>query len=48
MNPRPRRSFDTDFKLQIIRMVREDSLSVRHVCREHSLVDSAVRRWLVQ
>ena len=43
-----RRSFDAEFKLQIIRMIREDGLSVTRVCREQGLVDSAVRRWLVQ
>ena len=48
MSPRPRRSFDPEFKLQIIRMIRDDGLSVTRVCREQGLVDSAVRRWLVQ
>ena len=43
-----RRSFDAEFKLQIIKMIREDGLSVTRVCREQGLVDSAVRRWLVQ
>lgn len=43
-----RRSFDAEFKLQIIRMIREDGLSVTRVCREQGLVDSAVRRWLAQ
>ena len=43
-----RRSFDAEFKLQIIKMIREDGLSVTRVCREQGLVDSAVRRWLAQ
>ena len=43
-----RRSFDAEYKLQIIRMIREDGLSVTRVCREQGLVDSAVRRWLAQ
>lgn len=43
-----RRSFDAEFKLQIIRMIREDGLSVTRVCREQGLVDSAVRRSLAQ
>ncbi|RTL02522.1 MAG: IS3 family transposase, partial [Lysobacterales bacterium] len=43
-----RRSFDAEFKLQIIRMIREDGLSVTQVCREQGLVDSAVRRSLAQ
>jgi len=43
-----RRSFDAEYKLQIIRMIREDGLSVTRVCREQGLVDSAVRRSLAQ
>ena len=43
-----RRSFDAEFKLQIIKMIREDGLSVTRVCREQGLVDSAVRRSLAQ
>ena len=48
MSPRPRRSFDPEFKLQIVRMIRNDGLSVTRVCREQGLVDSAVRRSLAQ
>lgn len=43
-----RRSFDAAFKLQVVRMVREQGLSVSQVCKDMKLVDSAVRRWLDQ
>ena len=45
---RERRAFDAAFKLQVVRMVREQGLSVGQVCREMKLVDSAVRRWIEQ
>jgi len=43
-----RRTFDTAFKLQVVKMIRDQGLSVGQVCRDLSLVDSAVRRWLMQ
>ncbi len=46
--PRERRTFDAAFKLQVVRMVREQGLSVGQVCHDMDLVDSAVRRWLEQ
>ena len=48
MSTSPGRSFDAEVKLQIIRMIRDDGLSVARVCREQGLADSAVRRSLVQ
>ena len=47
-NPKSRRVFDTSFKLQVVKMVREQNLSVPQVCRDLQLTDSAVRRWLDQ
>lgn len=44
----PRRTFDAAFKLQVVKMVREQGLSVGQVCKDLNLVDSAVRRWLTQ
>jgi len=43
-----RRQFDTSFKLEVVRMVRDQGLSVNEVCptMEHS--KTAVRRWLAQ
>lgn len=43
-----RRSFDLAFKLQVVKMIREQGLSVSRVCADLELVDSAVRRWLAQ
>lgn len=43
-----RRSFDLAFKLQVVKMIREQGLSVSQVCADLELVDSAVRRWLAQ
>ena len=48
MTRNTRRNFDTAFKLQVVRMVRDQGLSVGQVCRDLNLVDSAVRRWLAQ
>lgn len=45
---RARRSFDAAFKLQVVRMIREQGLSIGQVCREMNLVESAVRRWVEQ
>lgn len=45
---RARRAFDAAFKLQVVRMVREQGLSVGQVCRDMKLVESAVRRWIEQ
>ena len=45
---KPRRAFDAAFKLQIVKMIREQRLSIGQVCKDMNLVDSAVRRWLTQ
>lgn len=45
---RARRVFDAAFKLQVVKMVQEQNLSVAQVCKDLDLVDSAVRRWLAQ
>jgi transposase len=47
-NKRERRVFDAAFKLQVVKMIREQDLSVGQVCKDLDLVDSAVRRWLAQ
>jgi transposase len=43
-----RRQFDTSFKLEVVRMVRDQGLSVNEVCRTMELGKTAVRRWLAQ
>jgi transposase len=45
---RPRRVFDAAFKLQVVKMIREQGLSIGQVCKDFDLVDSAVRRWVDQ
>ena len=45
---RKRRSFDTEFKLQVVKMIKDQGLSVGQVCRDMSLGETAVRRWLAQ
>ena len=48
MNKQRRRKFDPAFKLQVVRMIREQNVSLGQVCRDMDLVDSAVRRWVEQ
>lgn len=45
---RPRRSFDSAYKLHVARMVREQGLSIHQVCRDLDLSTSAVRQWIRQ
>ena len=47
-NQKSRRVFGTSFKLQIVQMVKAQGLSVGQVCKDLSLVQSLVRRWLNQ
>ena len=48
MSKKTRRTFDASFKLQVVRMIREQGMSTSQVCRDLDLVESAVRRWLDQ
>lgn len=48
MSKRERRSFNAEFKLQVVQMIREQGLSVGDVCRDMQLGETAVRRWLAQ
>jgi len=43
-----RRSFDAAFKLQVVKMIQEQGLTVAQVCQELKLGETAVRRWLKQ
>lgn len=45
---RKRRTFDASFKLQVVKMIREQGLSVSQVCRDLDLGDTPVRNWLHQ
>jgi transposase len=48
MSKKSRRTFDANFKLQVVRMIREQDVSVSQVCKDLDLVESVVRRWLNQ
>jgi transposase len=48
MSKRTRRSFDASFKLQVVRMIREQGVSVSKACQDLDLGESVVRRWLEQ
>ena len=43
-NPKSRRVFDTDFKLQVVQMVKTQGLSIAQICKDMKLGDSAVKR----
>ena len=43
-----RRTFDRDFKLKVVQMIREQGLGIGQVCRDMKLGDTAVRRWVAQ
>jgi transposase len=45
---RRRRQFDASFELEVVRMVRDQGLSIGEVCRSMDLVETAVRRWVAQ
>jgi len=48
MTKKQRRTFNADFKLQVVQMIREQGLSVGDGCRDMKLGETAVRRWLAQ
>ena len=48
MTKKQRRTFDAEFKLQVVQMIRQQGLSVGEVCRDMKLGETAVRRWLAQ
>ncbi len=43
-----RRAFDEGFKLQVVKMITDQGLSVPQVCRDLDLGETAVRRWVQQ
>jgi transposase len=43
-----RRSFDPSFKLEVVKMIKEQGLSVQHVCQSMGIGRTAVRRWVEQ
>ena len=45
---RVHREFDTSFKLEVVRMVKDQGLPVSDVCRSMDLGETVVRRWVKQ
>jgi transposase len=45
---RRRRQFDATFKLEVVRIIRDQGLSLSEVCRSMELGETAVRRWVAQ
>ena len=43
-----RRKFDTRFKLNVVKMIKQQGLSVGQVCRDMKVGETAIRRWLAQ
>jgi transposase len=43
-----RRKFEANYKLQIVKMVKEDGIAISQVCKEMNLHETVVRRWLKQ
>jgi transposase len=48
MAPRPRRNFTAEFKAETVVLVRSSGTSIRQVCRDLDLTETAVRRWVEQ
>lgn len=48
MMRKQRRTFDASFKLQVVKMIVDQGLTVFQVCQDMSLGETAVRRWLMQ
>lgn len=42
------RKFDVSFKLEVVKMIKDQDLSVAQVCRDMGLGETAVRRWVQQ
>lgn len=45
---RKRNRFDDSYKLEVVRMVRDQGLTVSQVCQDQNLGETAVRRWIRQ
>lgn len=48
MPRRERRSFTPEFKARTVELIESSGRSIRDVCRELDLTESAVRRWVEQ
>jgi transposase len=43
-----RKKFDTNFKLEVVRMIQGQGLSVHHVSQSMRIGLTAIRRWVTQ
>ncbi len=43
-----RKKFDTSLKLEVVRMIKEQGLSVQHVSESMNIGVTAIRRWVTQ
>ncbi len=43
-----RRVLDSAFKLEVVKMIKANGLSIRQVCQDMQVGETAVRRWLKQ
>lgn len=43
-----RRKFDAEFKLEIVRMVKDEDLSVPEIAKSMGVGETAIRRWVRQ
>ncbi len=43
-----RRVFDTTFKLEVVKLIKEQGVSISQVCTDMSIGETAVRRWVKQ
>jgi transposase len=43
-----RRTFDDSFKLQVVKMIKDQGLSISQVCLDLNIGETAVRRWVQQ
>ena len=48
MSQSPKRIFDREFKLQVVRQLKSGEKRLAQVCREHNLCQTLVRRWREQ
>ena len=43
-----RRAFTPEYKLHIVQLIRDQGLSITQVCKDQSLGQSTIHRWLAQ
>ncbi|AIC17952.1 transposase [Pseudomonas chlororaphis] len=46
--PKKYRKFDTSFKLEVVKMIKDQGMGIAQVCRDLELGETAVRRWVQQ